>query len=253
MFFFLSKTVYFLAKPFTWIVLAFVLSIFIRRRRKQLFGLGLGLLIFFSNPFISNAVMRIWEVDPRPIATLPTYEVGIVLGGITTDKEPRDRVHVPGSADRVLHAVQLYRQGKIRKILVSGGSGKLIKDQVSEAVLLARLLRLSGVRERHIMIESESRNTRENALYCAQVLNEHYPPADTEYLLITSAYHMHRAEACFRKVGLVVSPFGVDFRSDAPRYTPDLLLLPSVAAIESWEVVIREMIGILAYAVVGYV
>lgn len=98
------------------------------------------MLLWFSNPFISNIVMQAWEVAPVPIQTLPIHEVGIVLGGITTDKEPRDRVHVSSSSDRILHAVQLYREGRIKKILVSGGSGKVFKDQVPEAVLLKQLL-----------------------------------------------------------------------------------------------------------------
>ncbi len=251
MFFLLSKTIYFLAKPFTWIVLAFLLSVFVKRHRQRFFWTGLGLLLFFSNPFLSNAVMRAWEVAPEPIATLPIHRVGIVLGGITTDKEPRDRVHVTGSADRVLHAVQLYRQKKIKKILVSGGSGRLLKDQVPEAELLERLLLLSGIPPRDILTEAESRNTRENALNCAVLLNDRFP--DEEYLLITSAYHMRRADACFQKAGLTVYPFGVDFRSDAPKYTPDELLLPSVAAIEGWEVVVREWVGMGAYAVAGYI
>ena len=251
MFFLLSKTLYFLAKPFTWIVLAFLLSIFVKRYRQRFFWIGLGLLLFFSNPFLSNAVMRAWEVAPEPIATLPIHRVGIVLGGITTDKEPRDRVHVSGSADRLLHAVQLYRQKKIKKILVSGGSGKLLKDQVPEAELLKQLLLLSGIPPRDILMEAESRNTRENALNCATLLNERFP--DEEHLLITSAYHLRRADACFQKAGLTVYPFGVDFRSDAPKYTPDELLLPSVAAIEGWEVVVREWVGTAAYAVAGYI
>ena len=251
MFFILSKTVYFLAKPFTWVVLSLLLSVLIPRSRKQHLGVGLGLLLFFSNPWISNQVMRIWEVPPESIATLPTYSVGIVLGGLTTDKEPRDRVHVSGSADRLLHAVQLYRQKKIKKILVSGGSGKIFRDQIPEAVLLERLLLLSGIPAQDIMVEAESRNTRENALNCAKLLNERFP--DGEYLLITSAYHLRRAEACFLKVGVPVNPFATDFRSDAPKYTPDLLLLPSVAAVEGWEIVIREAVGMAAYAVVGYI
>ncbi len=194
--------------------------------------------------------MRAWEASPVPIATMPTYQVGIVLGGITTDKEPRDRVHVSGSADRILHAVQLYRQKKIEKILVSGGSGKLLKDQVAEAVLLERLLLLSGIPPRDILVEAASRNTRENALNCARVLEAQ--GLDGEYLLITSAFHMRRAEACFVKANLMVSTFGVGFWSDQPEYTPDQLL-PSAGAIEGWEIIVREMVGMLVYSLVGYI
>ena len=251
MFFLLSKTMYFLAKPLTWVVLSLVLSIFVKRRRKTLLWLGVGLLLWFSNPFISNVVMRAWEVAPVPIQTLPILEVGIVLGGITTDKEPRDRVHVSSSSDRILHAVQLYREGKIRKILVSGGSGKLIKDQVPEAVLLKQLLLQCDIPLRNIIVEPESRNTHENAVNCAKILSEQYP--NKEYLLITSAYHMRRAEASFIKAGLMVNTYATDLRSDENQYTPDQLLLPNVGAMANWEIVVREWVGMVAYAVAGYI
>ena len=251
MFFLLSKTVYFLAKPFTWVILFLVLSAFVRRRRKQFFWIGLGLLLWFSNPFLSNAIMRAWEVPPVPWSSLPTYDVGIVLGGITSDKEPRDRVHVSGASDRILHAVQLYREKKIKKILVSGGSGKIFKDKVPEAELLKRLLLMCDVPARDILVEAYSRNTRENALYSAQLLNDRYP--DQRFLLITSAFHMRRALACFQKVGLPVDTYGVDLRSDEFQYTPDLLLLPSASALDGWEVVVREIIGMTVYKMVGYI
>ena len=251
MFFLLSKTIYFLAKPFTWVILAFVLCVWVKRHRRRFFQWGLGMLLWFSNPLISQALMRAWEVRPVPLASLGTYDVGIVLGGITSDKEPRDRVHITGSADRIMHAVHLYRHGNIRKILVSGGSGKIFKDQVVEAELLKRLLLLADIPARDIITESESRNTHENALNSARLLNERYP--NQTCLLITSAYHMRRAEACFRQVNLPVDSYGVDFRSHAFEFTPDQWLLPSVAAFEGWEIVVREVVGLMAYKAVGYI
>ena len=249
MFFFLSKTIYFLCMPLTLVIAAFLFSIFIKRYRKTFFWIGFGLLLFFSNQFISNLVVRGWEVSPVPIASLDRYPVGIVLGGLTTDKEPRDRVHVTGSADRILHAIQLYREGKIRKILVSGGSGHLLGDSLSEAALLRRVLRLSKIPKRDILIEDQARNTRENALNCAELLGVN---PQKEYLLITSGYHMRRAKACFQQAGLSVQPYSTDLRSDEIKFTPDLLFIPSTAAIAQWEIVIKEMIGMVAYGVMGY-
>ena len=231
-------------------MLSFLLSVFVKRRRRLFFWLGFGLLLLLSNPFLSNAVMRAWEVSPVPLSSLGTYDVGIVLGGITTDKEPRDRVHVAGAADRVLHAVQLYRAGKIKKILVSGGSGKIFKDQVPEAELLKRILLLSDIPAQDIIVEASSRNTRENALNCVRLLNERYP--NQAYLLITSAYHIPRAEACFRQAGLAVATYGVDLHSDEFQYTPDQLL-PNVGALQGWEIVVREWVGMVTYWAVGYI
>jgi len=252
MFFFLSKTLYFLAMPVTLVVLFFLLSAFVKKYRRHFFGVGMVLLLLFTNQFLSNALVRWWEEDAVAISSLPTYEVGIVLGGITSDKEPRDRVHTTGAADRILHAVQLYREGKINKILVSGGTGKIIEDEVKEAILLKRLLILSKIPENDILIEDKSRNTRENALLSSQLLSVSNA-YDSPYLLITSAFHMRRARACFHKVGLQVDTFAVDFRSDEHKFTPDVLIIPNSAAIGQWEIVIREMLGMLAYKISGYI
>lgn len=252
MFFYLSKTLTFLVMPVTLIVLAFILSWFVKKRRQTFFWVGMGLLLLFTNLFISNALLRWWEDEPVSIESLSHYDVGIVLGGITLDKEPRDRVHTSGAADRILHAVHLYRLGKIDKILVSGGTGKIIEDEVKEAVLLKRLLILSKVSEEDIMVEDASRNTYENALYSKNLLSQQ-GEVEQQYLLITSAFHMPRAKACFDKVGLDVDTFSADFRTDEHKFTPDVLLIPSSAAIGNWEIVIRELLGMVAYKLRGYI
>lgn len=251
MFFYLSKTLYFLAMPLTLICMAFLLSWFIKRYRRTFFLTGLVLLFLFTNVFISNALLRWWEVEPVLISSLPKYDVGIVLGGITSDKEPRDRVHTSGAADRVLHAVHLYREGKINKILVSGGSGKILQDSVTEAILLKRLLLQSGIPEADILVEDASRNTHENALFSKSLLDEKAP--NQRYLLLTSAFHMRRASACFAKVGLPVGLYSADLRTDENKFTPDILFLPSSGGLHNWEIIIREMLGMMAYKVSGYI
>lgn len=251
MFFLLSKTLYFLVMPVTLVVTAFLLCIVWKRFRKQFFIAGFALLLLFTNLFIGNLLLLAWEIQPRPIKPLPKYPIGIVLGGITADKEPRDRSHVVGDADRILHAIQLYREGKIEKILLSGGSGKLLTDSVPEAISLKRILDHAQIPEADILVEATSRNTHENAQNSQEVLTERNISGTV--LLITSAYHMRRAEACFEKVGLSVDPFPVSMRSDTPKFTPDWLIIPTSAAIGSFELVIRECVGMVAYWAVGYI
>ncbi|MGB3585031.1 MAG: ElyC/SanA/YdcF family protein [Tunicatimonas sp.] len=251
MFFILSKTLYFLVMPITLVVLAFLLCIVWRKHRRLFFIIGFTLLLLFTNKFLSNLLLRAWEVPPRPIATLPQYRLGIVLGGITTDKEPRDRSHVTGDANRILHAIQLYREGKIEKILLSGGSGKLLGDSIPEAMALQRILRNAQVPGSDILVESTSRNTRENALNSQQVLAQNN--VNAKVLLITSAYHMRRAKACFDQVGVSVDTFPVGMRSQPLQFTPDWLIIPESGSIGNFEVIIREIVGTVAYWVAGYI
>ena len=128
MFFFLSKTLNYLTMPLTLIFMMLVASALLRNAKwkKRLFSIGLVLLFIFSNDFIANEVMRLWEVKTIPYASMSPFEMGIVLTGATIPfLEPNDRVYFTRGADRVTHSVQLYKLGLIKKILISGGSGRL--------------------------------------------------------------------------------------------------------------------------------
>ncbi len=125
MFFTLSKTLGYLTQPIVIVCLFLVASVFIKSPiwKKWFFRAGLGLLLFFSNDFIANETMALWEIKPTPFASITKqYEYGILLTGVTKSQmEPKDRVYFQRGADRVTHSMQLYKLGIIKKILVSGG------------------------------------------------------------------------------------------------------------------------------------
>lgn len=194
-----------------------------------------------------------WEVPPTPIQEVASdYDVAIVLTGITTtEKPPLDRVYFNKGADRIMHAIQLYKLKKVKKILITGGSGSLLGSDIKEADELKKILLLCEVPEDDILIENQSRNTRENAAFSSVVLKEKFPKG--KYLLITSAFHLPRAEACFRKEGIEAHTFSTDFYTYPTRFTPDKLILPSEAAMVKWNILIREILGITAYKILGYI
>ncbi len=254
MFFVLSKTIYFLCMPLTLIVLDFLLAFFIKKPlwKKRLFLTGFLMLLFFSNQFIIDELVRAWEVKPVKIADLhKKYDIAIVLGGFTINqKEPDDRVYTQHNADRALHTLQLYKLGIVKKIMISGGSGQVFGEGPSEAELAKRLFMLSGVPAKDIITEGTSRNTHENALNSSKILNEQYP--DEQYLLVTSGYHMRRALGCFEKAGLHPDTYSTDFTNNKRVITPDLLLLPSPEAIVKWHLFVKEIMGTLVYKILGY-
>lgn len=254
MFFILSKTLFYLLMPMTWILGFLLYAVFTKydKRRKFCVIVVTVLLFIFGNHFIINEALRLWEVPATPIAEIERpYDVGIVLTGITNiEQTPRDRVYFDKGADRILHALQLYKMGKIRHILISGGSGNVVGSKESEAEELAQVLRMSGVPEEDITLENQSRNTRENALFSAQVLQQKFP--GKSYMLITSAFHMRRAKGCFDKAQVPVTVFSTDFYSRPRKLTPDRLIIPSESALHKWYVLIHEMLGYVVYRVIGY-
>src|SRR5688572_6426052 len=232
MFFFLSKTVSYLLMPLTIIFLCLLAAAVIRepRYKKRLFLAGLILLWFFTNEFIVNEFMRTWEIPARRIDTLPKYKLGIVLTGTTLPLEPKDRVYFQRGADRVTHSVQLYKMGLVENILISGGSGRLVADEEPEADLFKKAMLMMGVPEEKIIIENETRNTYESAVQVKKMLQDSsYQSSDL--LLITSAFHMRRSLACYRKAGLNPEPFSTDFYSHKRVFYFDALILPRADAL----------------------
>lgn len=254
MFFTLSKILGYLTSPLVWVCLLLVASWLVRKKkwRRRLFYAGMITLLFFSNDFIANEVMRLWEVPATPYASISkTYKYGVLLTGVTSTDlhvtQPADRVYFTRGADRVVHTVDLYKRGVVKKILVSGGSGRLITTCKKEADDIVKALVLMGVAEPDILLENESRNTAESARKVKAMLHE-----PGEILLITSAFHMRRSAGCFRKVALQVDTFSTDFYTHPRYFTPDVLLVPKVEALQIWQRLIKEWVGITAYRFAGY-
>jgi uncharacterized SAM-binding protein YcdF (DUF218 family) len=254
MFFILSKTAFYLLMPMTWILgfLLFALLTRNQQRRRKLLLTTVILLFVFGNGFLINELFAAWEIPATPIADIQQpYDVGIVLTGITSiDQQPRDRVYFEKGADRIMHALQLYKMGKVKHILISGGSGNLVGSKESESEELAEVLRMCGVPETDITIENKSRNTRENALFSAEILQNKFP--NQSYLLITSAFHMRRSRGCFEQAKVPVTVFSTDFYSKPRKFTPDRLILPSEGALGKWYVLWHEVLGYLVYKIMGY-
>jgi uncharacterized SAM-binding protein YcdF (DUF218 family) len=255
MFFALSKTLNYLTQPLVIVCILLVISAFVKKNvlRKLFFRSGLGLLLFFSNEFIANEMMTLWEVKPTAYAAIKKqYEYGILLTGITkAQMEPKDRVYFSRGADRVTHSVQLYKLGIIKKILVSGGSGRLLNIDEREADDVAKALILMGVLAQDIEIENQSKNTHESAVAVKKILIGKVQPKDC--LIITSSFHMRRSMACFKKTGFYPDSFSTDFFSHSRAFTLDVLIVPKLDAFNIWTILMKEWVGYSAYWVSGYI
>lgn len=252
MFFYASKLLMFLIQPLHWI-LALLLAGIILRQKKYSFKLLLSALlltIVLTNPLIVDSACNLWEYDRVTYKELGHYDVGIVLGGFTrTTAKPNDRVHFQKGVDRILHAIELYKMGKIDKILISGGTSRIIGEKKKEAENLLPFLIQLGIPKSDIVIEKESRNTHENALFSKEILKD-YPG---KYLLITSAFHMKRAKACFDKVKVSTDAFPTDYYGQEFNWSPNNIIVPRATSFTYWSILIKEWIGIVSYKIAGYV
>lgn len=254
MFFILSKTVSFILMPLTLIFIFFILHLVFRKPtwKRFFFWLAFGSLFFFTNDFIANEVMLRWEIPARPYSDLRPHKMAIVLTGTTmSNMVPDDRVYFHKGADRVTHTVQLYKLGLVKKILVSGGSGSLSEVDSPEANKYKEAMVMMGIPEDDILLENKTRNTYESAAAVAPMLDSmKYKGGDC--ILVTSAFHMRRSLAVYRKAGIHATAFTTDFYTHKPDYKIDSYLLPGVEPMQVWNRMIREWLGIAAYKAAGY-
>lgn len=141
----------------------------------------------------------------------------IVLGAAV---EPPDR---PGPAmrRRVSHGVRVLNEREVDTLVLSGGKGGVT---AAEADVMWRLARELGVPDQRIVLETRSRNTFENAIYCGRIMMER---GWASAIVVTDAWHMRRALFVFRRLGLpavgapVTRPPGVPRLSWARAYVED--------------------------------
>jgi uncharacterized SAM-binding protein YcdF (DUF218 family) len=250
MFFYLSKLIDFLIHPLVWILGLILLGIIKKEKGRKFIMYALAILYFFSNQFIFNEVARLYEPRPQNLEENgESYSAAIVLGGLSSYQGEIEQLEFQESADRLLDVLPLYFKGRVKKIIIAGGSGRLV-NQETESPHLKRYLIEIGVKEKDILIEARSRNTYENAIYSKKLIEVH--KLKGPFLLSTSAAHMPRSLACFEKQGLKVIPFPNDYLSRKREFNPDRLLVPNAFVLKSWDAIIHEWIGWLSYKIAGY-
>ena len=214
--------------------------------------MGVILLLFFSNHFIFNLVINVWEIEVKPVANLETYDIGIVLGGYSNfEIYPRDRYNFSKRANRLTQSIELYKKGVFKKMLLTGGSGSLLLNERSEATEVEEYLLTMGVKKEDIILEPDSRNTHENAVFTKRILDKDYPSA--KCLLITSAFHMRRSRACYKKEKVTFTAFSTDVIAERTRFTPNTIIFPNRDGFWRWEMLIKEWVGCVMYWLRGYI
>ncbi|MPR33184.1 YdcF family protein [Salmonirosea aquatica] len=256
MFFFLSKTLDFFLMPLSILLLlllfAFLTKNPVKSRRAAL--TAFILLFVFCNTFLVNAAFRWWEYPPRNLADIrEPYDVGVVLTGGMTRLSSLKADH-PGfgrHADRFLQAYLLYKAGKIRKILISGADNPWkMKLKLDDGQQAARLLARWGVAPGDIILEEFSRNTHQNAVNSAAVLQRTFPKG--RVLLITSSFHLRRAVECFKKERVRVDVFPADIYGVELYPTLNDCIRPDPDVFAQVHLLWREWVGYVVYKAMGY-
>ena len=232
------------------LLLAFVLLLIRRRRGAGLSLLtALALVFLGSSPLVSDLYHRHErQYPPTRVAQSPTADAIVLLAGdISIPVPPRVESQVRGN--RSVHTLRLYQAGKAPLIIVSGGNVFPQEGLRPEAAYTADLLQEWGIPQSAIIFEGNSRNTRENALETSRLLKSRQL---NRVLLVTSAFHMPRALAAFRAVGIDAIPSPSSISAELVR--PTLLnWIPSLDGLGTMQSVMHEKIGIFVYRIRGWI
>lgn len=258
MFFALSKILWYLLAPSSWLIITPVLGLLLlcwQRYKSATLLLGLYSLVMLAIAFLP---LHFWLLSPLEQrfprlaeADLPTEITGIlVLGGSMEENMTQyyQQSSFNAAAERMTATTELALRYPAAKIVLSGGSGLLVGEgDITEAAVARDFLVARAIPLDSIVLEDKSRNTLENVRYSQALVQ---PQADENWLVVTSAYHMPRSVGIFRQHGWQITPYPVDYYS-APAHVIDTnhYLLERFKAIE---IACREYVGLVAYRLLGY-
>ncbi len=216
-------------------------------RRKACFISALFVFLVFGNSWLLNVYARNWQPAPAILHSAEPYSCGIVTGGFASP-DVYAHGYFNSAADRFIEIMKLYKTGKIKNIIVSGGNGKPDAHTFQEGAWVKTQLVQMGVPGYVIFVEDRSTNTAENASNTKHILDslQLKPP----YLLVTSAYHMPRASLVFRNAGVNVVPFPCNYTDGRGEIElADFIPRPSV--LMGWDTYLKETFGYWWYRVKG--
>lgn len=251
MFYVLSKVLGLFVNPLFWIVLFLIVGLFLKSKklRKYFLVATLSCLLFFSNRFVADRFLSVWENFKKTnYKQVDQYSYGVVLGGMIDYSEKRSGFGFSRSGDRIFQALKLYKQKRIKKILISSGFASFFYQDTIESALLKNYLVDIGVPSDDIVTEERSRNTYENAVFTKELLT-----SEDTVLLITSASHMRRSYKCFEKAGVVCDTFSADYRAKPIVFNFEEIFIPSYKGFQKWQILFHEVIGIISYKISGYI
>ncbi|HEX2749829.1 MAG TPA: YdcF family protein [Verrucomicrobiales bacterium] len=157
----------------------------LKRLRKILLWLLLALVLWCG--WLGWRITRGAGMDETRRA-----DVAIVLGAAAYGDKPS-----PVFEQRIAHAVELYRKGTVRKIILTGGFGD--GAQYSESEVAQRYAVEQGVPSRDLLLEKKSRTTLDNLRYARDLMKEN---GFKSALLVSDPLHMERAAWMMQDLGI---------------------------------------------------
>ena len=212
---------------------------------KKISLIGVFILIVCSLPIVSDKLVAYLESDyqlTKPSNIVSTDAIVVLSGMIKTINSTDGLDYEFGEAsDRIFAGINLFKEKKAPKLILTRGQLPWSVG-IPEGEYLKKIAITNGISENSILLTENVENTDQEAKAIKKLLSEDKP----KVILVTSAFHMPRAQKVFQAAGINVVPFPVDFQKGLSKIT-FMSFMPSANALSGTSFFVREMIGRVYY------
>lgn len=210
---------------------------------RLLVAAGFFLLYFLSISPVSDALLKPLETGFPPWKDGPAKaDAIVVLGGGVSDLAWLELPSEPScsSKERVVRGIMIYRKHHLPLVFM-GGNGDPSGTASPEADAMARTALELGVPARDVKAENRSRNTLESAKALKGMIK------GRDIILVTSAFHLKRASAMFKKQGFRVMPAPAGYRYEQKKLT-FFSFIPHAGNLDDSSTALYEYASLLWYS-----
>lgn len=241
--FFLKKLITFFIEPFGLVFSLLAIGIYFlfvvndkkKRYAKIFLGFGFTLLFVFSyTPFSNMLVKNLEDKYPKYDYKQEVTYIHVLGSGHNDDfTQPLSSMIGSDGMKRVIEGIVIHKKIPNSKMIFTGYAGNTSQ---STAQMNANLALALGVKEEDMIVNSQPRDTAEEARFTKTLVNE------KAFVLVTSATHMPRSMGLFLSQGLNPIAAPTAFRKQKINtYLP----IANANSIVNSQVAIHEYIGML--------
>ena len=190
--------------------------------------------------------------DPN-VRGWPTRADAVIMLGGTHDYSPRTPLHfgVGEAADRILLACELSRSTGANALVLGGGYYEIQGVRRPDSEPLVEWIKTWHIPVGTVYPLGICANTLEEAERSIRLARER---RWTRLVVVTSGYHLKRAEAIFKKLGVSVIPVGAEFLGlDAVESKSSWSVVPRMRGFELMHYWVHEQVGFVYYRMRGWI
>ena len=233
------------------LLIGLVLLWFTRKQKlgKIVVSIGVVFLATLSYGAVSSILLQPLEYKYAPVLTAQSVRdvkwVVVLGGGQTSDPRiPSNSQLSESSLSRLVEGIRLHKMLPDSKLVLSGGSAF---DPVPNAKVMADVARIVGVHDRDLLLESASKDTKDEARLIREIVGQ------DRFILVTSASHMPRSMCLFKKLGMQPIPAPTDYWVKERQGINPAMFFPNSNGLRNAERAFYEYLGLAWAKIMGQI